>query len=185
MIYDGPPSCDDVNNNYALLSEAADASSSGYYRCEGCGDYGDIVNWDTITELELNGQNGWGHYTIYSMFSFFLLLPSIHTNLPLAMAMATTSKSLRFSFLVFFSFIYIYFLPFFVAFSSDPFFFFFCRGRRIQNHSGRWQRPPRELCCNSGCDLWLHQCPYQRSWSAAVPMYIGFDWFACPVDGVM
>lgn len=44
MIYDGPPSCDDVNNNYALLSEAADASSSGYYRCEGCGDYGDIVN---------------------------------------------------------------------------------------------------------------------------------------------
>ncbi|KAL9528546.1 hypothetical protein SMMN14_07515 [Sphaerulina musiva] len=64
MIYDGPPSCDDVNNNYALLSEAADESSSGYYRCEGCGDYGDIVNWD-ITELELNGQNGWGHYTIY------------------------------------------------------------------------------------------------------------------------
>lgn len=54
MVYDGPPSCDDVNNNYALLSEAADASSSGYYRCEGCGDYGDIVNWD-ITELELNG----------------------------------------------------------------------------------------------------------------------------------
>lgn len=59
MIYDGPPSCDDVNNNYALLSEAADASSSGYYRCEGCGDYGDIVNWD-ITELVLNGQNGLG-----------------------------------------------------------------------------------------------------------------------------
>ncbi|EMF10225.1 uncharacterized protein SEPMUDRAFT_110606 [Sphaerulina musiva SO2202] len=59
MIYDGPPSCDDVNNNYALLSEAADASSSGYYRCEGCGDYGDIVNWDII-ELELNGQNGLG-----------------------------------------------------------------------------------------------------------------------------
>lgn len=54
MIYDGPPSCDDVNNNYALLSEAADESSSGYYRCEGCGDYGDIVNWN-ITELELNG----------------------------------------------------------------------------------------------------------------------------------
>lgn len=44
MIYDGPPSCDDVNNNYALLSEAADACSSGCYRCEGCGDYGDIVN---------------------------------------------------------------------------------------------------------------------------------------------
>lgn len=44
MIYDGPPSCDDVNNNYTLLSEAADESSSGYYRCEGCGDYGDIVN---------------------------------------------------------------------------------------------------------------------------------------------
>lgn len=74
MIYDGPPSCDDVNNNYALLSEAADASSSGYYRCEGCGDYGDIVNWD-ITELELNGQNGWGHYTIYSRSFFFFFLP--------------------------------------------------------------------------------------------------------------
>lgn len=48
MSYDGPPSCDDVNNNYALLSEAADASSSGYYRCEGCGDYGDIVNFGIL-----------------------------------------------------------------------------------------------------------------------------------------
>lgn len=48
MIYDGPPSCDDVNNNYAVLSEAADASSSGYYRCEGCGDYGDIVNFGIL-----------------------------------------------------------------------------------------------------------------------------------------
>lgn len=73
MIYDGPPSCDDVNNNYALLSEAADASSSGYYRCEGCGDYGDIVNWD-ITELELNGQNGWGiiRFMVGLFSSFFL-----------------------------------------------------------------------------------------------------------------
>lgn len=114
MIYDGPPSCDDVNNNYALLSEAADESSSGYYRCEGCGDYGDIVNWD-ITELELNGQNGWGHYTIYGRSFFFFFLPLIHTNLPLAMAMATTSKSLLFSFYVFFSCFftfYFFWLPF-------------------------------------------------------------------------
>lgn len=111
MIYDGPPSCDDVNNNYALLSEAADAFSSGYYRCEGCGDYGDIVNWDII-ELELNGQEGWGHYTIYSMFSFFFFLPLIHTNLRLAMAMATTLKSLLFSFVVFFSFLFFLLLPF-------------------------------------------------------------------------
>lgn len=73
--------------------------------------------------MELNGQNGWGHYTIYSMFSFFLLLPSIHTNLPLAMAMATTSKSLRFSFLVFFSFIYIYtFYLFLLPFLQTLFF---------------------------------------------------------------
>lgn len=66
---------------------------------------------------------------LFSSFFFFFLLPFplIHKNLPLVMAMATTSKSLLFSFLVFFSsffffFSFIYFLPFFVAFSSNAIF---------------------------------------------------------------
>lgn len=60
--------------------------------------------------------------SFFFLFLLHLRLPLIHTNLRLAMAMATTSKSLLFSFLVFFSCFYIYFLPFFVAFSSNPFF---------------------------------------------------------------
>lgn len=156
MIYDGPPSCDDVNNNYALLSEAADAFSSGYYRCEGCGDYGDIVNWD-ITELELNGQNGWGHYTVYGRSFFFLFLPfssssSLVSHNPNAGDGNGDNVEI---FSVFYScfFFFLILSTFFCCLFFIPFFFFFCRGRRIQNHSGRWQRPPRELCCSSGCDL--------------------------------
>ncbi|KAF7114663.1 hypothetical protein CNMCM5793_009614 [Aspergillus hiratsukae] len=63
-VFDGPPSCDDVNNEYAALSIAADASGSGYARCEGCDDYKDVATWD-ISELEMHAANDWGHYTIY------------------------------------------------------------------------------------------------------------------------
>ncbi|GAQ11694.1 hypothetical protein ALT_9015 [Aspergillus lentulus] len=63
-VFDGPPSCDDVNLNYASLSIVGDASSAGYARCDGCGDYADVATWD-ISELEMNAANDWGHYTIY------------------------------------------------------------------------------------------------------------------------
>lgn len=64
-MFDGEPSCDDVNS-YAAVPLAADASSTGYSRCEGCGDTKDILDWD-IEELEINAGGDWGHYTIYSM----------------------------------------------------------------------------------------------------------------------
>jgi hypothetical protein len=63
-MFDGTPSCDDVNS-YASLGLVGDASSSGYASCKGCGDLADFQSWD-ITELELNGGD-WGHFTIYGM----------------------------------------------------------------------------------------------------------------------
>jgi hypothetical protein len=65
-VFDGPPSCDDVNLNYATLPVVADASGSGQARCDGCDDYKDILTWD-IKELEMNAANDWGHYTIYGI----------------------------------------------------------------------------------------------------------------------
>lgn len=55
-----------------------------------------------------------------SFFFLFLPFPLIHTTLRLAMAMATTSKSLLFFFL--FSFLVFLLFTIFVAFSSNPFF---------------------------------------------------------------
>lgn len=63
-VFDGEPSCDDVNS-YASLPDSGDASGGGLSRCKGCGDTKDILDWD-ITELELNPNSDWGHYTIYS-----------------------------------------------------------------------------------------------------------------------
>lgn len=72
---------------------------------------GDIVNWD-ITELKLNGQNGWGHYTIYSRSSFFPF-SSLNSHKPTA----GDGNGDNVEILLFF-----FCFPFFVAFSSNPFF---------------------------------------------------------------
>jgi len=66
----------------------------------------------------------WGHYTIYSMFSFFFPFSSLNSYKPTAGDGSGDNveiSSVFFSCFLFF-YIYIYFLPFFVAFSSDPFF---------------------------------------------------------------
>ncbi|KAK0388503.1 hypothetical protein NLU13_4746 [Sarocladium strictum] len=62
-VFNGVPSCGDVDS-YATLPAAADASSPGYSRCSGCGDWSDIANWD-VQEVELHSNSDWGHYTIY------------------------------------------------------------------------------------------------------------------------
>lgn len=67
MVFDGTPSCDDVDFGYASFPVVADASTPGYSRCDGCGDWVDITTWD-IQELEINDDGGWGHYTIYGTY---------------------------------------------------------------------------------------------------------------------
>jgi hypothetical protein len=62
LIFDGQPSCDDVNSA-KFVALVADASSPTYARCKGCGDEKDITSWD-IEELEINGS-GWDHITLY------------------------------------------------------------------------------------------------------------------------
>lgn len=62
-IFDGEPSCDDVSSSPSL-PDAADASSPGYSRCEGCEDMKDIKTWD-IETLELHSSGDWGHFTMY------------------------------------------------------------------------------------------------------------------------
>lgn len=65
MVFDGEPSCDDVNNNYAILGAFGDVSQVQGVRCDGCDNRGQIRDpWD-VTELEINGGS-WGHFTIYS-----------------------------------------------------------------------------------------------------------------------
>ncbi|KJY00347.1 hypothetical protein TI39_contig336g00002 [Zymoseptoria brevis] len=61
QVFDGEPSCDDVNNQYRSLGNSADVSGTPGIRCKGCGDG---ATEDDITELEINGDD-WGHYTIY------------------------------------------------------------------------------------------------------------------------
>lgn len=139
MIYDGPPSCDDVNNNYALLSEAADASSSGYYRCEGCGDYRGYcqLGYYRVGVEWIEWFGGIIRFIVCFLFSFFFLRPFSSSSSSSLNSYKPTAGdgngdnveifSVFFSFLflsLFFSLFFLFFftfysLPFFVAFSSS------------------------------------------------------------------
>jgi hypothetical protein len=69
VMFDGQPSCDDVNSAKHVML-VADASSPTYARCKGCGDEKDVKSWD-IEELEINAS-GWAHITIYKDRSYYI-----------------------------------------------------------------------------------------------------------------